>query len=66
MDTGDLGMINFKDTLTFGSCKDTVVLLGGKNVEPVLYENKLSDLLLPGQANGNRTRPKKSRRHHRS
>ena len=44
MDTGDLGMINFKDTLTLtGRAKDTVVLLGGENVEPVPIENKLSE-----------------------
>ncbi|TGL56293.1 long-chain fatty acid--CoA ligase [Leptospira ognonensis] len=42
MDTGDLGMINYKDTLTLtGRAKDTVVLLGGENVEPVPIENKL-------------------------
>jgi len=44
MDTGDLGMINFKDTLTLtGRAKDTVVLLGGENVEPVPIENKLTE-----------------------
>lgn len=44
MDTGDLGMINFKDTLTLtGRAKDTVVLLGGENVEPVPIENKLGE-----------------------
>lgn len=42
MDTGDLGMINFKDTLTItGRAKDTIVLLGGENVEPVPIEDKL-------------------------
>lgn len=44
MDTGDIGMINFKDTLTLtGRAKDTVVLLGGENVEPVPIENKLTE-----------------------
>jgi long-chain acyl-CoA synthetase len=44
MDTGDLGMINFNDTITLtGRAKDTVVLLGGENVEPVPIENKLSE-----------------------
>jgi long-chain acyl-CoA synthetase len=43
MDTGDIGMINFKKTLTLtGRAKDTVVLLGGENVEPVPIEDKLS------------------------
>ena len=44
MDTGDLGMINFKDTLTItGRAKETIVLLGGENVEPVPIENKISE-----------------------
>lgn len=44
MDTGDLGMINYKDTLTItGRAKETVVLLGGENVEPVPIENKLTE-----------------------
>ncbi|MEM7180991.1 MAG: long-chain fatty acid--CoA ligase [Spirochaetota bacterium] len=44
MDTGDLGMINFKDTLTItGRAKETIVLLGGENVEPVPIENKLTE-----------------------
>ena len=43
MDTGDIGMINFTNTLTLtGRAKDTVVLLGGENVEPVPIEDKLS------------------------
>jgi long-chain acyl-CoA synthetase len=56
MDTGDLGMINYKDTLTLtGRAKDTVVLLGGENVEPVPIENKLlespyiSQIMVVGQ-----------------
>ncbi|ASV11769.1 MULTISPECIES: AMP-dependent synthetase/ligase [Leptospira] len=44
MNTGDMGMINFKKTLTLtGRAKDTVVLLGGENVEPVPIENKLQE-----------------------
>ncbi|MBK8395354.1 MAG: AMP-binding protein [Leptospiraceae bacterium] len=44
LDTGDLGMINFKNTLTLtGRAKDTIVLLGGENVEPIPIENKLSE-----------------------
>jgi long-chain acyl-CoA synthetase len=44
MDTGDIGMFNYKKTLTItGRAKDTVVLLGGENVEPVPIENKLSE-----------------------
>jgi long-chain acyl-CoA synthetase len=44
MDTGDLGMINYKDTLTLtGRAKDTVVLLGGENVEPVPIEDKITE-----------------------
>ena len=44
MNTGDLGMINFNDTLTLtGRAKDTVVLLGGENVEPVPIENKMDE-----------------------
>jgi long-chain acyl-CoA synthetase len=44
MDTGDMGMINFKDTLTLtGRAKETIVLLGGENVEPVPIENKITE-----------------------
>ncbi len=44
LDTGDVGMINFKKTLTLtGRAKDTIVLLGGENVEPVPIENKLME-----------------------
>ncbi|TGN18734.1 AMP-dependent synthetase/ligase [Leptospira idonii] len=42
MNTGDLGFISFNDTLSVrGRVKDTVVLLGGENVEPVPIENLL-------------------------
>ncbi|GBF49037.1 long-chain-fatty-acid--CoA ligase [Leptospira ryugenii] len=44
MDTGDIGMFNFNRTLTItGRAKDTIVLLGGENVEPVPIEDKLSE-----------------------
>jgi len=44
MDTGDLGMINYKKTLTLtGRAKDTIVLLGGENVEPVPIENRIAE-----------------------
>lgn len=44
LNTGDIGMLNHKYTLTLtGRAKDTVVLLGGENVEPVPIENKLSE-----------------------
>ncbi|PJZ70152.1 long-chain fatty acid--CoA ligase [Leptospira perolatii] len=50
MNTGDMGMINFKKTLTLtGRAKDTVVLLGGENVEPVPIENKLQESPLISQ-----------------
>ncbi|MCB1174197.1 MAG: long-chain fatty acid--CoA ligase [Leptospiraceae bacterium] len=42
MNTGDLGIITFNNTLKIvGRSKETVVLLGGENVEPVPIENKL-------------------------
>ncbi|TGK18139.1 long-chain fatty acid--CoA ligase [Leptospira fluminis] len=44
INTGDIGFINYKKTLTLtGRAKDTVVLLGGENVEPVPIENKLDE-----------------------
>jgi len=40
--TGDLGMITFNDCLKFvGRCKETIVLLGGENVEPLPIESRL-------------------------
>lgn len=40
--TGDLGMITYNDCLKIvGRSKETVVLLGGENVEPVPIENRL-------------------------
>ncbi len=42
MNTGDLGMITFNNCLKIvGRSKETVVLLGGENVEPVPIENAL-------------------------
>ncbi|MDZ4727144.1 MAG: long-chain fatty acid--CoA ligase [Leptospira sp.] len=42
MNTGDLGFVSFNDTLSVrGRVKDTIVLLGGENVEPVPIENLL-------------------------
>lgn len=50
MDTGDIGMVNFKYTLTLtGRAKDTVVLLGGENVEPVPIENKITESVYVSQ-----------------
>ncbi|MEM7182784.1 MAG: long-chain fatty acid--CoA ligase [Spirochaetota bacterium] len=42
MNTGDLGFISKNGTLSLrGRAKDTIVLLGGENVEPVPIENLL-------------------------
>lgn len=42
MNTGDLGIITFNNAVKIvGRSKETVVLLGGENVEPVPIENKL-------------------------
>lgn len=42
MNTGDIGFISANGTLTItGRAKDTVVLLGGENVEPVPIENRI-------------------------
>jgi long-chain acyl-CoA synthetase len=40
--TGDLGMMTFNDCLKIvGRCKETIVLLGGENVEPLPIESRL-------------------------
>ncbi len=40
--TGDLGMMTFNGCLKIvGRCKETIVLLGGENVEPLPIESKL-------------------------
>ena len=50
MNTGDLGMITFNNTLKImGRSKETVVLMGGENVEPVPIEGKISESPLVDQ-----------------
>ena len=40
--TGDLGLVTFNNCIKIiGRCKETVVLLGGENVEPLPIESKL-------------------------
>jgi long-chain acyl-CoA synthetase len=40
--TGDLGMMSFNNCLKIvGRCKETIVLLGGENVEPLPLESRL-------------------------
>ncbi len=42
MNTGDMGVITYNNQVKIvGRSKDTVVLLGGENVEPVPIENKM-------------------------
>jgi long-chain acyl-CoA synthetase len=42
--TGDLGMMTFNDCLKIvGRCKETIVLLGGENVEPLPIESCLHE-----------------------
>ncbi|MCX7028748.1 MAG: AMP-binding protein [Spirochaetes bacterium] len=44
LDTGDLGMITYKGELKIiGRTKETIVLLGGENVEPVPIEDAISE-----------------------
>ncbi|HET7839380.1 MAG TPA: AMP-binding protein, partial [Rectinemataceae bacterium] len=44
LDTGDLGMMTRKGELRItGRAKDTIVLLGGENVEPTPIEHKLAE-----------------------
>jgi long-chain acyl-CoA synthetase len=48
--TGDLGVMTFNDCLKIvGRCKETIVLLGGENVEPLPIESKLLESLLIDQ-----------------
>lgn len=43
-DTGDLGILSVHDEIVIkGRKKDTIVLLGGENVEPVPIESKLAE-----------------------
>ena len=42
LSTGDLGLVTFNDCLKIvGRCKETIVLLGGENVEPLPIESCL-------------------------
>ncbi len=44
MNTGDLGFISFNGTVSVrGRVKDTIVLLGGENIEPVPLENIITE-----------------------
>ncbi len=44
MNTGDIGFISLNGTLSIrGRAKDTIVLLGGENLEPVPIENLLTE-----------------------
>ena len=44
LDTGDLGMLTYRGELRItGRAKDTIVLRGGENVEPVPIEQKLTE-----------------------
>ncbi|MCB1159625.1 MAG: AMP-binding protein, partial [Leptospiraceae bacterium] len=50
LNTGDLGFISLNGTLSIrGRMKDTIVLLGGENVEPVPIENLLLEHNLVNQ-----------------
>jgi len=44
LDTGDIAVLSINDEITLvGRAKDTIVLLGGENVEPVPLESKLKE-----------------------
>jgi len=44
LNTGDIGIKTFKGEIKLtGRAKDTIVLLGGENIEPVPIENKIRD-----------------------
>ena len=48
--TGDLGIFSFNDCLKIvGRCKETIVLLGGENVEPLPLESSLLESSLIDQ-----------------
>ncbi len=56
LNTGDMGFMSYNGTLSIaGRAKETIVLLGGENVEPVPIENKLleseyiSQIMVVGQ-----------------
>ena len=45
--TGDIGLVTFNDCLKIvGRCKETIVLIGGENVEPLPIESKLLESTL--------------------
>ena len=51
LDTGDLGMLTWDNELKItGRAKDTIVLLGGENVEPAPIEEKLRESSYIAQA----------------
>jgi long-chain acyl-CoA synthetase len=51
LDTGDLGMLTWDNELKItGRAKDTIVLLGGENVEPAPIEEKLRESEFIAQA----------------
>jgi long-chain acyl-CoA synthetase len=51
LDTGDLGMLTHNNELKIvGRAKDTIVLLGGENIEPVPIEDKLRESEFVDQA----------------
>ncbi|MBN2658697.1 MAG: AMP-binding protein [Spirochaetales bacterium] len=51
LNTGDLGMLTINNELTImGRAKDTIVLLGGENIEPSPIEEKLSESLYISKA----------------
>ena len=44
LDTGDIGFMTYRGELKItGRAKDTIVLLGGENIEPVPIEAKIRD-----------------------
>ena len=48
--TGDIGLVTFNECLKIvGRCKETIVLLGGENVEPLPIESKLLESALIDQ-----------------
>ncbi|HUX52200.1 MAG TPA: AMP-binding protein [Spirochaetia bacterium] len=51
LNTGDLGMLTLNNELKIlGRAKDTIVLLGGENVEPLPIEQKLCESVFISQA----------------
>jgi long-chain acyl-CoA synthetase len=51
LDTGDLGMLTYRGELRItGRAKDTIVLRGGENVEPMPIEQKLTESIYIKQA----------------